>query len=69
MLKVDFKKEDFLEYFGSKEDVQIQMNRCKHCDSKLLLTHLPDYGRLFVQETMRCLDCGQIHKKRLHVLN
>jgi len=69
MLKVDLRKEDFLEYFGSVEEVKTQIDRCSHCDSKLLLTHLPDYGKLHVQETMRCLDCGKIHKKRLHVLN
>ncbi len=68
-MKSDLRKEDYLGYFGSKEKINSQIHKCSYCGSKLLLTHLPDYGKLYVQETSRCLDCGKIHKKRLHVLN
>lgn len=67
--EVDYKFEKFEEYWGSAENVQKQIQNCKVCGSKLLLSHMPDYKNLLVQETARCIDCGSGNRKHIHVLN
>jgi len=67
--EVNFKFERFEEYYGSAEDVKKTMSECKVCGSKLLLSHMPDYKNLLVQETARCIDCGSGNIKIIHVLN
>ncbi len=66
---VDFRFERYEEYWGSAENVQKIIGECKVCGSKLLLSHLPDYKNLLVQETARCIDCGSGTRKLIHVLN
>lgn len=65
----DFKLETYEEYHGSAEEVKSSINNCLICGSKLMLTHLPDYKNLLIQETSRCLDCGCSNKKKIHILN
>lgn len=67
--KSEFKIEDFVEFFGKADEVVERIDNCEYCGAKLLLSHLPDYRNLLIQETSRCLDCGGIHKKVLHILN
>ena len=67
--EVDYKFEKFEEYWGSIEDVKKQISNCKVCGSKLLVSHMPDYKNLLVQETARCIDCGSGNRKNIHVLN
>ncbi|MBD63750.1 MAG: hypothetical protein CME62_00970 [Halobacteriovoraceae bacterium] len=67
--EMDFKFEKFEEYWGTAENVQKIMGHCRICGSKLLLSHLPDYKNLIVQETARCIDCGEGNRKVIHVLN
>ncbi len=67
--KLDFKIENYLEYQGTPEEVAKKIDECEFCGAKLLLSHLPDYRSLLVQETSRCLDCGGVHKKIIHALN
>ena len=50
--EVEFKFEKFEEYWGSPENVQKIIGECKVCGSKLLLSHMPDYKNLLVQETV-----------------
>lgn len=69
MSDIDFKFENFEEYFGSAEQVKKTMDECKVCGSKLLLSHMPDYKNLLVQETARCMDCGCGNRRVIHVLN
>lgn len=66
---VDFRFEQFEEYWGSVDNVQKIIDECKVCGSKLLLSHLPDYKNLIVQETARCIDCGSGNRKLIHALN
>ena len=65
----DYKFERFEEYWGGVEDVKKTIGQCKVCGSKLLLNHLPDYKNLLVQETARCLECGEGNRKTFHALN
>ena len=65
----EFKFENFQEYFGDAEKVKKQINECKICGSKLIFSHLPDYKHLLVQETARCLDCGEGNRKLIHIIN
>jgi len=67
--EVDFRFERYEEYWGSSDDVKKTMSECKVCGSKLLLSHLPDYKNLLVQETARCIDCGAGTRKIIHALN
>jgi hypothetical protein len=67
--EVNFKFERYEEYWGSPEDVKKTMCECKVCGSKLLLSHMPDYKNLLVQETARCIECGSGNRKIIHVLN
>lgn len=67
--EVDFKFERYEEYFGTAEEVKKIMGECKVCGSKLLLSHMPDYKNLLVQETARCIECGSGNRKIIHVLN
>ena len=67
--EVDFKFERYEEYFGTAEEVQKIIGECKVCGSKLLLSHMPDYKNLLVQETARCIECGSGNRKIIHVLN
>jgi hypothetical protein len=69
MSDIDFKFENFEEYFGSADQVKKAMDECKVCGSKLLLSHMPDYKNLLVQETARCMDCGCGNRRVIHVLN
>ena len=65
----DFKFEKFEEYFGTAEEVKKKIDDCPICGSKLLLSHMPDYKNLLVQETARCLECGSGNRKVIHILN
>jgi len=65
----DFKFETFEEYHGSPEQVKHSIDNCKICGSKLMMTHLPDYKNLIIQETARCLECGCGNRKVIHILN
>jgi uncharacterized protein with PIN domain len=67
--KNELRIENYLEYFGDAKEVANKLERCLCCGAKLLLSHLPDYRALNIQETSRCLDCGEVHKKVLHVIN
>ncbi len=67
--EVSFKFERYEEYWGTADDVKKTMSECKICGSKLLLSHMPDYKNLLVQETARCIDCGSGNRKIIHVLN
>lgn len=67
--EADFKFEKFEEYWGGVEEVQKIITNCKICGSKLLLSHMPDYKNLLVQETARCIECGAGNRKTIHVLN
>lgn len=67
--KSEIKVENFLEYFGTSKDVVKKIESCNKCGAKLLLSHLPDYKTLQVQENSRCLDCGGVNKRTLHVMN
>ncbi len=65
----DIKFEKFEDYYGSIDEVKRTIDECKICGSKLLLSHLPDYKNLIVQETARCMECGEGNRKMIHVLN
>lgn len=67
--EVDFKFETFQEYWGDELEVKKTITECKVCGSKLLLSHMPDYKNLLVQETARCIDCGSGNRKMIHILN
>ena len=67
--EVDFKYEKFEEYWGGVDEVKKTISKCKVCGSKLLLSHMPDYKNLLVQETARCIECGAGNRKTIHVLN
>lgn len=67
--ETDYKFACYEEYYGSADEVKKIMNECKICGAKLMLSHLPDYKNLLVQETARCLDCGNGNRRIIHVLN
>jgi len=67
--ELEFRFEKFEEYWGSSDNVKKQIDECAVCGSKLLLSHMPDYKNLLVQETARCIDCGSGNRKIIHVLN
>jgi hypothetical protein len=69
MSENNYKFESFVEYHGTVENVQKMIDKCQVCGSKLMLTHLPDYKNLLVQETARCLECGSGNRKVIHILN
>lgn len=66
---LNFEFENYTKYWGSSDNVKKIINKCNHCGSKLLLSHLPDYKNLYVQETSRCIDCGKGSSKTIHTLN
>jgi hypothetical protein len=66
---LEFKFEKFEEYFGGVDQVKKIMDECKVCGSKLILSHMPDYKNLLVQETARCMDCGAGNRKVIHIIN
>lgn len=65
----DYKFACYEEYYGTADDVKKMISECKVCGSKLMLSHLPDYKNLLVQETARCLDCGHGNRRVIHALN
>lgn len=67
--EMDFRFERFEEYWGGPEQVNKTINECSVCGSKLLLSHMPDYKNLLVQETARCIDCGAGNRKVIHIIN
>jgi hypothetical protein len=67
--ELDFKFEQFVDYVGTADEIKEKMDKCPVCGSKLLLSHMPDYRNLFVQETARCMECGAGNRKVIHVLN
>lgn len=68
-MDLDFKFENFQEYYGDAQTVKKIINDCSICGAKLVITHLSDYKNLLMQETARCPDCGQGHRKLIHVIN
>lgn len=68
-IKTQYQLTDYLEYFGNVEQVTKQLHHCGICGAKLLLSHMPDYKNHFIQETSRCLDCGEGSKQELHSIN
>jgi hypothetical protein len=69
MSDIDFKFENQEQYFGTVEDVKKQIDECKVCGAKLLISHLSDQKNMIVQETARCLDCGCGNRRVFHVFN
>lgn len=69
MTETDFKFESFEEYFGEADQVKKLIDECRVCGAKLLLSHMPDYKNMLVQETARCMDCGCGHRKVIHIIN
>jgi ribosomal protein S14 len=67
--KNNFRFERFEEYYGTPNNVKKIINECKVCGSKLILSHMPDYKNLIIQETARCIECGAGNRKVIHVLN
>ena len=67
--EANFKFELYERYWGGIENVKKEIGHCKVCGSKLLLSHVPDYKNLIVQETARCIECGEGNKKTIHKLN
>jgi len=65
----EYEFETYEGYFGSAEDVRRSIDECEECGSKLVFTHLPDYKNLYMQENCRCLECGHVHKKTIHIMN
>ena len=66
---LDFKFERFEEYFGGVDQVKKIMDDCQVCGAKLILSHMPDYKNLLVQETARCMECGAGNRKVIHIIN
>lgn len=67
--RVEYKFENFMSYFGGVERVKSIIDECSCCGAKLLVSHLPDYKSLLIQENSRCLDCGKDEKRIIHVMN
>ena len=67
--EADYKFERYEQYWGPVENVKKIISHCPACGAKLLHSHLPDYKNLIVQETSRCIECGEGTKKLIHVLN
>jgi len=65
----DYKFECYEEYFGDSDQVKRIINECRGCGAKLVLTHLPDYKNLLIQETARCIECGLNNRKLICILN
>ena len=65
----DFKFEKFEEYFGDISQVKRIIDECKYCGSKMVFSHLSDYKNLLVQETARCIECGNGKRKIIHIIN
>lgn len=64
-LDTDIKVECFEEYFGEKDEMLKKIDACQSCGSKLMLSHLPDYKNLVIQETARCIECGKVIRKMM----
>lgn len=60
---------DYVEFYGDAEQVKKQLSNCSHCGAKLLLSHMPDYHNHTIQETLRCLDCGEGSKQNHYLIN
>lgn len=67
--ELDFRFEKYEEYYGGADKVKKIMDECNCCGSKLILSHMPDYKNLLVQETARCMECGSGNRKVIHILN
>lgn len=65
----DYKLECYEKYYGKKEEIMQRLEQCSYCKAKLVSTHFSDQKNLLIQETTRCLDCGDGTKKVIHVLN
>lgn len=68
-LKDEFTFERYETYYGCADNVKKIITECKVCKSKLILSHMPDYKNLIIQETARCIDCGAGNRKVIHILN
>jgi|GEM_PF-4700326 len=52
-----------------KSKLMDDLNKCPFCKSKLISSHLSDYRSLFIQEKVKCLDCGKTDQKKIHYIN
>jgi hypothetical protein len=64
-----YQLDDYIEFYGNVEQVKKMMNHCSHCGAKLLQSHMPDYRHHVIQETLRCLDCGEGTTQKHYFIN
>jgi len=64
-----FELENYLSYFGDKEEVKKDIEECPECGEKLLYTHMKNQENLLIQETGRCFSCHYTKQKKYHVIN
>lgn len=68
-MESDYKFECYEKYFGKKDEVIKKIEYCTSCSAKLVFTHFCDQKNLLIQETVRCLDCGDGTKKIIYVIH
>jgi hypothetical protein len=67
--RLDYRFENYLGYYGDAEHVKQQISHCTCCGAKLLLSHMSDFKNLMIQETARCLDCGEGTQRIIFCIN
>lgn len=65
----EYKFEQFEEYYGEREEVEKQVNKCPVCSSPYRFTHYSDFKTLYVQETAKCIKCDHSVRKTIHIIN
>ena len=57
-----------LQKVEQREDISMQEDHCVLCGSELLLTHVSNFVRNFVEERACCPDCGVKNKTKTYTL-
>lgn len=65
----DYQFEYFEKYMGTVEEVKEQLLTCPRCKNDFILSHLPDYKNLTLQEVKKCIRCEEPEHKTIHTLN
>lgn len=68
-MSLTFKLNTYEEYHGGVEKVKNYIDNCSYCGKKLIMSHLPDYKNLIIQESSRCLDCGSVSSTVIYRLH
>jgi len=65
----DYKIQLLEEFYGDKDQVKTEMEKCDICGAKLVQGHITDFDHMLLKESAHCPECGHQKRRYLHVVH